>query len=499
MTDSPATGPTAAIIGGGVIGGGWAARFLLHGWHVRVYDPHPDARERIEEILTNARLSLPALADFPLPTEGELVFVESTGDAVSGADWIQESVTEDLALKHRVIAEIEKHAADTAIIGSSTSGFKPSELQKGSVSPGRVLVAHPFNPVYLLPLAEIVGGPAVSADVRNHACELLASIGMKPLVVRKEIDAHIADRFLEAVWREALWLIKDDIATTEEIDDAIRHGFGLRWAQMGLFETYRLAGGEAGMAHFIAQFGPCLKWPWTKLTDVPELTDELVQKIAAQSDAQSGRYSIRELERIRDRNLVGILRALKDRDWGAGAVLKEYDRRLPTAGPAALPATLGNAGPMRMLELSVLPAWIDYNGHMTEFRYVQVFSDTCDRLLLMIGMDADYVAAGCSYYTAETHTMQIDEIGADERIYSTAQVLMADMKRLHVFYHLHAADDDRVLATSEAMYLHVNRDSGRVCEASPEIVANAKAIADAHAALPRPAATGRYVGQRKQD
>jgi carnitine 3-dehydrogenase / betainyl-CoA thioesterase len=499
VTDSPATTPTAAVIGGGVIGGGWAARFLLHGWHVRVYDPHPDAQERIDEVLTNARLSLPALANFPLPAEGELVLAESLEDAVTGTGWIQESVAEDLVLKRQVIAQIEKYAPATAIIGSSTSGFKPSELQEGAASPGRIIVAHPFNPVYLLPLAEIVGGPAVNAEVRDHACELLASVGMKPLVVRKEIDAHIADRFLEAVWREALWLIKDDVATTGEIDDAIRQGFGLRWAQMGLFETYRLAGGEAGMAHFIAQFGPCLKWPWTKLTDVPELTDELVEKIAAQSDAQSGRYSIRELERIRDRNLVGILRALKDRDWGAGAVLNEYDRRLVNAEPATLPATLDTRSPIRMLELSVLPAWIDYNGHMTEFRYVQVFSDTCDRLLLMIGMDADYVAAGCSYYTAETHTMQIGEIGVDERIYSTAQVLMADKKRLHVFYHLHAANDDRVLATTEAMYLHVNRESGRVCEASPTIAANAKAIAGAHAGLPQPAATGRYVGQRKQD
>ena len=149
----------------------------------------------------------------------------------------------------------------------------------------------------------------------------MQEIGMYPLHVRKEIDAHIADRLLEAVWREGLWLINDDIATTKEIDDAIIYGFGLRWAQMGLFETYRVAGGEAGMAHFMAQFGPALKWPWTKLMDVPELTDDLIDKIASQSDAQSGQYSIRELERIRDDNLVSILRSLKGRNWGAGKLL----------------------------------------------------------------------------------------------------------------------------------------------------------------------------------
>ena len=147
------------------------------------------------------------------------------------------------------------------------------------------------------------------------------SLGMHPLRVRAEIDAHIADRLLEAVWREALWLVNDGIATTEEIDDAIRYGFGLRWAQMGLFETYRIAGGAGGMRHFIGQFGECLSWPWTKLMDVPELTDELIDTIATQSDDQSGAYGVRELERIRDRNLVGILRALEANEWGAGRTI----------------------------------------------------------------------------------------------------------------------------------------------------------------------------------
>ena len=112
---------------------------------------------------------------------------------------------------------------------------------------------------------------------------------------RAEIDAHVADRLLEAVWRESLWLVKDGIATTEEIDDAIRYGFGIRWAQMGLFETYRVAGGEAGMKHFMSQFGPALKWPWTKLMDVPDFDETLVDLIAGQSDAQSGAYGIRDL------------------------------------------------------------------------------------------------------------------------------------------------------------------------------------------------------------
>lgn len=322
---------SAAIIGGGVIGGGWAARFLLNGWNVRVYDPSDDAQRNINAVLDNARASLPELADVPMPTEGTLSFVADIKSAVTDADWIQESVPERIEIKHSVFKEIQQHALETAVLGSSTSGYMPTVLQENASRPGQILVAHPFNPVYLLPLVEVVAGKASDPEIVDRACSLLTDLGMKPLKVRKEIDAHIADRFLEAVWREGLWLIKDGVATTEEIDDAIRYGFGLRWGQMGLFETYRVAGGEAGMAHFIAQFGPCLEWPWTKLMDVPELTDELVDKIATQSDEQSGAHSIRELERIRDNNLVAMMRGLKQTDWGAGRLLNEHDQRMKDA------------------------------------------------------------------------------------------------------------------------------------------------------------------------
>ncbi len=318
----------AAIIGGGVIGGGWAARFLLNGWDVRVFDPDPEAERKIGEVLGNARRSLPGLYEAPLPEEGQLSFHATISEAVAGAIWIQESVPEQLALKQKVYQTLQAHCDPAAVLGSSTSGFKPSELQAGATRPEQIMVCHPFNPVYLLPLIEVVPTDQSDLTIVERAECILRDMGMYPLRVRKEIDAHIADRFLEAVWREALWLIKDGIATTEEIDNAIRYGFGIRWAQMGLFETYRVAGGEAGMRHFMAQFGPALQWPWTKLMDVPEFTDELVDMISDQSDAHSGMHSIRELERIRDNNLVGMMRALKTQDWGAGALLKEQDHLL---------------------------------------------------------------------------------------------------------------------------------------------------------------------------
>lgn len=479
----------AAIIGGGVIGGGWAARFLLNGWDVAVFDPDPQAERKIGEVLANARAALPALSDVPMPPEGRLTFAGTITEAVDGADYVQESVSERLELKHRVFAQIQQ-SAPGLLIGSSTSGFKPSELQQGAVNPATIFVAHPFNPVYLLPLAEVVPSPASDPVLIEQAKEILRGIGMFPLHVRKEIDAHIADRFLEAVWREALWLVKDGIATTEEIDEAIRMGFGLRWGQMGLFETYRVAGGEAGMKHFMAQFGPCLTWPWTKLMDVPEFNDELVDLIAGQSDAQSGMYSIRELERIRDANLIGFLRVLKDRDWGAGRVLKAHDKRLAAAMPEPVPAT---AAPLTLARMQVLPGWIDYNGHMTESRYLFACSETTDAFLRLIGADLDYVKGGHSYYTAESHIFHKGEAKLGDQLTGTIQVLAADEKRLHIFITLARGPD--VVATVEQMCLHVDMAAGKTCPAAPEVLARLMPIAAAHAALPRPGTAGR-VGRR---
>ncbi len=318
----------AAVIGGGVIGGGWIARLLQNGIDVHVFDPAKDARQKINAILENASLAANSLIDAPRPDYGNLTFCNTIADAVKNASLVIEAVPERLELKRSVYREIESDTDQHTLIASSTSGILPSDLQCELQYPERLLVAHPFNPVYLLPLVELVGGKKTSAETIERAKTIFKSIGMRPLHVRKEIEAFIADRFLEAVWREALWMIKDDIATTEEIDDAIRFGFGLRWAQMGLFETFRIAGGEAGMRHFIEQFGPCLKWPWTKLMDVPDLDDKLTDKISMQSDDQSGRYSIGELERIRDRNLVGILKALKANQWGAGETLADYESTL---------------------------------------------------------------------------------------------------------------------------------------------------------------------------
>ncbi|HBU14233.1 MAG TPA: carnitine 3-dehydrogenase, partial [Gemmobacter sp.] len=445
-------------------------------------------------VLANARAALPALSDVPMPAEERLSFAGTITEAVEGAEYIQESVSERLDLKHRVFAQIQQSAPDV-LIGSSTSGFKPSELQERAPNPGSIFVAHPFNPVYLLPLAEVVPSPQNPPAKIEAAKEILREIGMFPLHIRKEIDAHIADRFLEAVWREALWLVKDGIATTEEIDEAIRMGFGLRWGQMGLFETYRVAGGEAGMKHFMAQFGPCLQWPWTKLTDVPEFNDELVDLIAGQSDAQSGHHTIRELERIRDSNLIGFLRALKDRNWGAGKVLRDHDARRAVAFHDGAPTGAPTGAPLVMAQMQVLPGWIDYNGHMTESRYLFAASETSDAFLRLIGSDMDYVAGGHSYYTAESHILHLGEAKLGDRLQGTLQVLAADEKRLHIFIRIQKGAE--VVASIEQMLLHVDMKAGKTCPAAPQVLAKLQPITAAHAALPRPETAGRFTGQRR--
>jgi len=467
----------AAIIGGGVIGGGWAARFLLNGWDVAVHDPDPEAERKIGEVLENARRSLPALYDKLLPAEGGLSFHTELAHAVEGATWIQESIPERLELKYKILGSLEKLAPEGSIIGSSTSGFKPSELNSNG---GRAIVAHPFNPVYLLPLVELVG----ASEETERAAELLRDIGMYPLTLRREIDAHIADRLLEAVWRESLWLVKDGIATTGEIDEAIRMGFGLRWAQMGLFETYRVAGGEAGMKHFMAQFGPALQWPWTKLTDVPEFTDELVDLIADQSDLQSGHVSIRELERTRDDNLVGILRALKTAGSGAGSVISRHEEKLPRPVDGELPVTG---------ERQVPQTWTDYNGHMNEAFYLEAAAAATDRFMEIIGADAQYVASGRSYFTVESHIRYLDEVKAGEKLIITTQVLAGKGKKMHLF-HVLKAGDGRMAATVETLLLHVDLKTRVSCPPEADVAHHLAELAAQHKAFAVPNGVGRHVG-----
>jgi carnitine 3-dehydrogenase len=280
---APEVPRTVALLGGGVIGGGWAARFLIGGADVRLHDPDPEAARRVGEMVANARRAYRRLTMTPLRAEGTLTSVATLEEAVDGAEFVQESAPEREDLKRAVLAAACRAAPADVVIASSTSGLLPSRLQADMAHPERLTIGHPFNPVYLLPLVELCGGKQTAPATLTRAADVYRAVGMRPLVVRREVDAFVADRLLEALWREALWLVAEDVATVEEVDDAVRFGAGLRWAVMGTFLTYRIAGGEAGMRHFLEQFAPALQLPWTHLSDVPELTDALVEKIVAQS------------------------------------------------------------------------------------------------------------------------------------------------------------------------------------------------------------------------
>jgi carnitine 3-dehydrogenase len=296
-----------SVIGTGVIGNGWIARALARGWDVVAFDPDPAAPARTRAFVANAWSSLErqGLAEGANPAR--LRFVESLEDAVENADLIQENVPERLALKREILAAVDATAAPQVLIGSSTSGFKPSDLQRDcSRAPGRVIVAHPFNPVYLLPLVELVGGEATGPGEIERARALYQALAMRPLVVRREIEGHIADRLMEALWREALHLVNDGVATTEEVDAAVVYGCGLRWSLMGTFLTFHLAGGEPGMRHMLEQFGPALKLPWTKL-EAPELTETLIDRVVEGCEHQAAGRPVAELDRRRDAFLVELL------------------------------------------------------------------------------------------------------------------------------------------------------------------------------------------------
>lgn len=481
----------AGVVGGGVIGAGWAARFLLNGIDVALFDPDPEIERKMGLVLDNARRAMQRLLPGALPPEGRLTFAASVTQAVTGADFVQESLPEREDLKRIVLAEIDRATRPDVIIGSSTSGLLPTRLQADMAHPERFVVGHPFNPVYLLPLVEICGGDSTSDEAKARAEAFYTAIGMRPLLVRKEIDGFIADRLLEAVWREALWLVNDGIATTEEIDDAIRFGAGLRWSFMGTFLIYRMAGGEAGMRHFLSQFGPALKLPWTKL-EAPELTDELADRIAAQSDDQAAGVSIRDLERRRDECLIQVLSALRRADYGAGETLRRYGVNLALAR-SATPANVDETQPLALHTAAVAPDWIDYNGHMTESRYLQVFGDATDALLAYLGAGPAYVAGGHSYFTVETHIRHLGECREGEPLAVTTQVLGADAKRLHLFHSLYQAETRSLLATGEHMLVHVDSHARRSIPAEGEVLKAVGRLAAAQSSLPPPDGAGRSI------
>lgn len=479
-----------AIVGGGVIGAGWAARFALSGIEVAIFDPDPEVERKTNLVIDNARRAMTRLYGAALPPEGTVSCAATLAEAVADADFVQESLPEREDLKQRMLAEIDLLMPDYAIIGSSTSGLLPSRLQARMTRPDRLVVGHPFNPVYLLPLVEVCGGESTSKETIDAASAIYEQIGMKILLVRKEIDGFIADRLLEAVWREALWLINDGVATASELDDAIRFGAGMRWSFMGTFLTYRLAGGEAGMRHFLNQFGPSMEWPWTKLVG-PKLTDALIDTVTRQSDEQAGGIDLRTYERLRDDCLVDLTHALERNNFASGEVARKHRARL--VGQQAADGSSDTDGRLLTIATPVQPEWIDYNDHLTESAYLKLFGDATDVVLARIGAGLDYVAAGHSYYTVETHLKHVGQTRLGESVEVRTRVLAADAKRLHLFHDMSSVAQQATIATAEHMLIHVDTKAGASVIAPDEVLSKAQALVERQALLPPADGQGGHI------
>ena len=297
------------IVGAGVIGAGWAARMLACGLIVKAYDPSAKARK---QLLSNTKIALKSLQRLGLNKNAKLSNLKIYSDlreSLHSTTFVQENAPENEKLKRKLLKDIDKLLPKNIIIASSSSGLLPTRIQSLCNYPERVCIGHPFNPVYLLPLVELVSGKQTKKNTITTAKKFYEEIGMKPLIVKKEIEGYISDRLQEALWREALHIIKDGVASTQDVDDAIVYGPGLRWSFMGVCLTFHLAGGQTGMRHMLEQFGPALKLPWTKLK-APKLDAKLKKLMISGTKKQSGKYSIKDLEVQRDIFLIEIMKTL---------------------------------------------------------------------------------------------------------------------------------------------------------------------------------------------
>ncbi len=324
---------TLGIIGSGIIGAGWAARALHAGIDVIATDANPAMEDALSQAVASAQPALRALTEgIPMPPQGTLRFVSDPLEVAAVADLIQENVPEALALKHTALTPLSHQCAADVIIASSTSGILPSDIQQPLAHPQRFCVAHPFNPVYLCPLVEVVGGQLTALETLTAASAFYRRIGMHPLVLQRELPGHLSDRLQEAMWREILHMVSAGEATTDALDQAMVYGPGLRFAVMGMNMIFHIAGGEAGMQRMLEHFGPALKWPWTRL-EAPPLTPQLIERMSAGTEAQAAGRSVHELSQIRDECLVAVQRVLRQHDIASGATLNAFERQMRELQP----------------------------------------------------------------------------------------------------------------------------------------------------------------------
>lgn len=305
-----------AVVGCGLIGARWAAQFLAAGLDVIAADPAPGAEERMLADIAAAWEALVRLGRTDVARAPAAAFTPHIEEAAAQADWVQENVPDDERLKLEVMRRIDAAAGPRTIIASSTSGIVPTVLQSVCVHPDRVLVGHPFNPVHILPLVEVVPGKRTAQEVVDRAMAFYAALGKRPLHVRAEVPGFIANRLQEALCREFFHLVNDGICTTAELDEAMVYGPGLRLALFGPAFVYWLGGGRSGLAAALRQFDPARIKDWSHNV-YPPLTDELVHALDAQTAAQAEGHSFEEWEALRDEFLIRLIQ-LRDETLRSG-------------------------------------------------------------------------------------------------------------------------------------------------------------------------------------
>ena len=303
---------SVACIGMGVIGCGWASHFSGQGIQVHAWDPDSKSEELFKRTIEQAWPSMEKLGLASGASPDLVVFHKNIETAVENCSLVQESSPERLELKQKLLSTIDKACDTDCVIASSTSGYLVSDLALHcSVAPERIVVGHPFNPVYLLPLVELVAGPQTSSATMDRAEEIYSNSGKTVLRLEKEIDGFIADRLQEAMWREALHMVANGEATVEQLDLSITAGPGLRWALMGPMLTFPLAGGEGGMAHMLDHCGPALQSPWTRLK-APKLTESLRNAVVDGCSEEADGRSVADLVLERDKGLTAIIQTLNE-------------------------------------------------------------------------------------------------------------------------------------------------------------------------------------------
>lgn len=446
---------TVTCIGAGTIGGGWAAYFLAQGYRVKVWDPAPDAGEKLTRLIDAA---WPALAELDMVHGADKTAWSvhtDLAEAVAGTGFVQESAPENLALKRGLLAAIDAACDESVVIGSSTSGYSMTEMATEAAHPERLVVGHPFNPPYLIPLVEVVGGQESSPAAVEWAADFYTRIGKSVIRMDREVPGFIANRLQEAQWREALHMVEQGEATVAQIDRSITDGPGLRWPFQGPMLTFHLAGGEGGMAHMLDHFGPSLKSPWTRL-DAPELTQSLRDEVVAGCAVESGSRTIPDLIAHRDAGIVALRKLtseLEAKHAADGSAVESRTVRTESDTPGTQSLTA--------YRTEVVRDWIDYNGHMSEAFYVLVFGFATDQAMDRLGLDEDYrTSSGTSLYTVESHVRYLDEVSLGEQLTVTPFLVDAGEKKLHLAYEMHVGD--RLVATEEIMALHVDQTADQV-------------------------------------